>query len=66
ERFLVIAGVLLGATTWWFILTLLVGIFRKMLTLRRLLYVTRIAGAIIVGLVVVTGVVEILGHLSAN
>lgn len=66
ERFLVIAGVLLGATTWWFILTLLVGIFRKMLTLRRLLYVTRAAGAIIVGLVVMTGVVEIIGHFSAN
>lgn len=65
ERFLVVGGVLVGATAWWFTLTLLVGLFRKMLTLRRLLYVTRIAGAIIVGLVVITGIVELLEHFSA-
>lgn len=65
ERVLVVGGVLVGATAWWFTLTLLVGLFRKMLTLRRLLYVTRIAGAIIVGLVVITGIVEILEHFSA-
>ncbi len=63
ERFLVVGGVLVGAMCWWFVLTLLVGMFRRLLTLRRILYVTRIAGAIIVGLVVVTGIVELIEHV---
>ena len=66
ERILIVGGVFVGAITWWFILTLLVGLFRRMLTLRRLLYITRIAGAIIIGLVAISGIVEIVDHISAH
>lgn len=65
ERVLVVGGVLLGALMWWMLLTVMVGLFRRKLTLRRLLYINRIAGAAIVGLVVMTGIVEIIEHISA-
>lgn len=42
------------------------GLFRRKLTLRRLLYVTRIAGVSIVCLVVVTGIVELVDYLAAR
>lgn len=66
ERTMIVAGVLVGAMSWWLILTILVGLFRRKLTLRRLLYVTRIAGAAIVCLVVVTGIVELVDYLAAR
>ncbi len=54
-----ILGVLLGASLWWLVLTMLVGIFRKKLTIRRLYYINKTAGAIIVALVVVALFMEL-------
>lgn len=65
ERVAVVCGVLAGALCWWLLLTVMVGLFRKKLTLRRLLYVNRIAGATIVGLVVIAAIVEIIETMSA-
>lgn len=47
QLFLLI-GVFVGASIWWLMLTLLVGLFRKKLTLRRLYYINKIAGGIII------------------
>lgn len=65
ERILVVAGVLFGALMWWMLLTVMVGFFRRKLTLRRLLYINRIAGAAIVGLVIMAGIVEVIEYISA-
>lgn len=65
ERILVVGGVLLGALCWWLLLTMMIGMFRKKLTLRRLLYVNRIAGAAIVVLVAVAIVSELIELLAA-
>jgi len=48
ERIVMLCGVFVGAAMWWFILTMLVGLFRKKLTLKRLYYLNKIAGAIII------------------
>ncbi len=58
-QFALILGVLLGASLWWLVLTMLVGIFRKKLTIRRLYYINKTAGAIIVALVVVALFMEL-------
>lgn len=65
ERMLTVGGVLVGALCWWLLITLMVGLFRRKLTLRRLLYINRIAGALIVVLVIVAAISEIIKHLSA-
>lgn len=65
ERILVVAGVLFGALIWWMLLTVMVGLFRRKLTLRRLLYINRIAGAAIIGLVIMAGIVEAIEYISA-
>lgn len=65
ERIIVVGGVLLGALCWWLLLTVMVGLFRKKLTMRRLLYVNRIAGAMIVLLVVVAMVSKLAEYLAA-
>lgn len=49
---IMLGGVFLGASTWWFVLTMLVGLFRKKLTLKRLYYINKTAGAIIIVLVI--------------
>jgi threonine/homoserine/homoserine lactone efflux protein len=46
--FFMLFGTLLGASTWWFILTTVVSIFRNEFKLRRMLYINRIAGILIV------------------
>ena len=58
-QFALTFGVLLGASLWWLVLTMLVGIFRKKLTIRRLYYINKIAGGIIVVLVVVALFIEL-------
>jgi len=45
-----IGGVLLGASLWWFVLTLGVSFLRKWFRPRHMLYLNRISGALIVGL----------------
>jgi threonine/homoserine/homoserine lactone efflux protein len=47
-RVALLCGVFVGAAAWWFILTMLVGLFRKKLTLKRLYYLNKIAGAVII------------------
>lgn len=58
-RCLEVGGVLIGALLWWFTLTMMVGIFRKKLTIRRLFYINKIAGGVIVTLVLMTGIMEL-------
>ena len=65
ERYAVVGGVLIGALLWWLSLTMLVGYFRKKLTVRRLLYINRIAGAAIVALVIISLIVETVDYLTA-
>jgi threonine/homoserine/homoserine lactone efflux protein len=45
---LLIVGVFLGATFWWFLLTRTVNAFRKKFRLKQLWWVNKIAGAVIV------------------
>ena len=53
KHFLLIAGVMGGASLWWFILTSIVNLFRSKINLRRLWWLNKIAGAAIVVLVVI-------------
>lgn len=52
-QLVLILGVFLGATTWWLLLTSVVGLFRQAVNLRRLYWINKIAGATIIVLVVV-------------
>ena len=45
---LMIAGVFLGSSLWWFILTFIVNLIRKKFRPRHLLWLNRLAGALIV------------------
>lgn len=51
EQIVRMLGVGAGASLWWLTLVMLVGLFRKYFTLRRLYYMNKVAGAIIVLLV---------------
>lgn len=42
-----LAGVFIGAASWWFTLSTLVNLFRKRFRLKQLLWINKIAGAII-------------------
>ncbi|MDR2010679.1 MAG: LysE family translocator [Bacteroidales bacterium] len=46
--FFMLFGTLLGASAWWFTLTTIVSIFRSKFKLRRMLYINRIAGVLII------------------
>ncbi len=48
QKILIILGVLIGASTWWFLLTWGVSHFRHYFTLRRLLWLNKISGGAIV------------------
>lgn len=50
-QFFLLSGVFVGAAAWWLTLTMLVGLFRKKFTLRRLYYFNKIVGAVIMLLV---------------
>lgn len=52
-QLVLILGVFLGATTWWVLLTSVVGLFRQAVNLRRLYWINKIAGATIIVLVLV-------------
>ncbi len=53
DHLLLISGVMMGASLWWFILTSIVNLFRSKINLRRLWWLNKIAGATIVVLVVI-------------
>ncbi|WP_016776043.1 LysE family translocator [Anaerophaga thermohalophila] len=48
---IIISGVFLGASLWWLVLTSLVGLFRSKINLRRLYWINKIAGSMIILLV---------------
>ncbi|MFI3299177.1 MAG: LysE family transporter [Rikenellaceae bacterium] len=48
QKILIIFGVLMGACTWWFLLTFGVSKFQKFFTLRRLMWLNKICGGAIV------------------
>ncbi len=47
-QMLMIVGVFTGASLWWFILTSLVGLFRSKINIRRLFWINKIAGSLII------------------
>lgn len=49
---IIITGVFLGATLWWTILTSFVSLFRSRINLRRLYWINKIAGSLIIVLVI--------------
>lgn len=53
EQMIRMLGVGGGASLWWLTLVMLVGLFRKHFTLKRLYYMNKVAGAIIVLLVLI-------------
>jgi len=59
ELLQLIGGVFAGAFTWWFILTTFVNIFRKKFRLRRLWWINKIAGS----MVIIFGIVIIISLL---
>ncbi len=52
DNLLLISGVMIGASSWWLILSSLVNLFRSKINLRRLFWINRIAGSSIVILVI--------------
>ncbi len=52
-QLLIIGGVFLGASLWWLILTSLVGLFRSRINLRRLFWINKIAGSLIIVFVLI-------------
>ena len=52
-QLLLIFGVFIGASCWWLILTSIVGFFRKVVNLRRLFWINKIAGLSIIILVII-------------
>ena len=61
---ILIAGVFVGATLWWFILTSVVNLFRSKINLRRLWWINKIAGSAIVVLVIVAFIVWVITEYS--
>lgn len=52
-KYMIVAGVFVGATAWWFMLTSFVNIFRRRFRLRNIFILNRVSGILIVGLSVV-------------
>ncbi|MBS2211060.1 LysE family transporter [Carboxylicivirga mesophila] len=52
DNLLLIGGVMVGAASWWLILSSLVNMFRSKINLRRLFWINKIAGSTIIVLVV--------------
>lgn len=57
-----LAGVFLGATSWWFTLSSLVNLFRKRFRLKQLWWINKIAGAVIftLGVLAIVNVIRII------
>lgn len=53
DNLLLISGVMVGAASWWLILSSLVNLFRSKINLRRLFWINKIAGSTIIVLVIV-------------
>jgi threonine/homoserine/homoserine lactone efflux protein len=59
-QLILIAGVFMGASTWWLILTSIVGLFRSAVNLRRLFWINKIAGSAIIIIVIIAFTVWII------
>lgn len=59
-QLILIMGVFVGASTWWLLLTSVVGLFRSKVNLRRLFWINKIAGGTIIIFVIVAFVVWII------
>nr|WP_319398501.1 LysE family transporter [uncultured Carboxylicivirga sp.] len=57
DRFLLILGVFMGASIWWFTLSTLINTLRSKINLRRLFWLNKIAGSVIIVLVCVAFIV---------
>jgi len=66
ENLLLIAGVFVGASSWWLILSSSVNLFRKKINLRRLFWINKIAGSAIVVLVVLAFGIWIVNEYILN
>jgi len=60
----VVGGVFVGANSWWLVLTSLVSLFRHKFNLRVLWWFNKIAGVIIVVLVVVSFLLTLVEHFE--
>ncbi len=56
-QLILIGGVFVGAAIWWLILTSIVSLFRSAVNLRRLYWINKIAGAVIIVFVIVVMIV---------
>ena len=61
-QLILIGGVFVGASMWWFILTGLVSLFKSKINLRRLWWINKIAGAAIVVFVIIAFTVWIVNY----
>ncbi len=68
EILMLIAGVFMGASSWWLILVTLVNLFRKRIRLKTLWYLNKITGTLIsiFGLVVFLSAFGVFDFLSLN
>ncbi len=62
KHFMLITGVLGGASLWWFTLSSLISLFKSKINLRRLWWLNKIAGATIVILVVIAFVIFLIDN----
>jgi threonine/homoserine/homoserine lactone efflux protein len=53
SQLIIVLGVFIGASIWWFSLTSIVNLFRSKINLRRLWWLNKIAGGMIVVLVII-------------
>ena len=59
-QLILITGVFVGASTWWLLLTTIVGLFRSKVNLRRLYWINKIAGGTIIILVIIALLIWIM------
>ncbi len=59
NQFILIGGVLIGASFWWFILSSIISLFRSKINLRRLWWLNKITGAAIVILVIIGFIISL-------
>lgn len=65
-QLILIGGVFAGAATWWLTLVSIVSLFRSALNLRRLFWINKIAGAIIIVFVIVVLVIWLIKELEGK
>lgn len=64
KQVMIILGVFAGASLWWFVLSSVINLFRSRINLRRLYWINKIAGALIVVLVIIAFAVFVITDYS--